>query len=180
MRARAASNSSSLTKKAKCRGLKSVASEKSRVTPLPVLTGTKCPHSSPASRFRMSARNLAEAHLSFAGKIVWFNSTVISALPFEVSYGILLHLVGEPRQVVGGVTEHVFDDHNATEIMSDRVFLGHADAAMQLHCILCDKATRLADADLGHCNVVRSLGWIRLVDRHRCHHRHAPALLQGD
>ena len=54
--------------------------EKSRVTPLSVLTGTKWPHSGPASRFKISARNLADAHLSFAGMIVWFSSTVISAL----------------------------------------------------------------------------------------------------
>src|SRR5208282_3128248 len=77
MRARAASNSASLPRKAKCRGPKSVESEKSRVTPLSVLTGTKWPHSGPASRFKMSARNLAEAHLSFAGMIVWFSSTLI-------------------------------------------------------------------------------------------------------
>src|SRR5208283_794624 len=77
MRARAASNSASLPRKAKCRGPKSVESEKSRVTPLSVLTGTKWPHSGPASKFRMSARNLAEAHLSFAGMIVWFSSTLI-------------------------------------------------------------------------------------------------------
>src|ERR1700758_1678623 len=107
MRASAASNSASLTKKAKCRGLKSVASEKSRVTPLPVLTGTKWPHFGPASRFKMSARNLAEAHLSFAGMIVWFNSTAISSL---LSMR-LPHPLGEPRQMIGGVAEHMFDDH---------------------------------------------------------------------
>jgi hypothetical protein len=41
-----------------------------RVTPFAVLTGTKWPHSGPASRLRISARNLAETHLSFAGMIV--------------------------------------------------------------------------------------------------------------
>src|SRR6516164_11808533 len=69
MRARAASNSASLTRNAKCRGWKSVESEKSRVTPLPVLTGTKWPHSGPASRFKISARNLAETHLSCAALV---------------------------------------------------------------------------------------------------------------
>jgi hypothetical protein len=52
------------------KGRKSSRSAKSSVTPLLVRTGTKCPHSGPASRFKMSARNLAEAHLSRAGMIV--------------------------------------------------------------------------------------------------------------
>src|SRR5215471_18315701 len=70
IRAKAASNSASLTRKAKCCGRKSSRLSKSRVTPLAVLTGTKWPHSGPASRFRISARNLAEVHLSLAGMIV--------------------------------------------------------------------------------------------------------------
>src|SRR5262249_2284083 len=178
MRARAASNSASLTRKAKCRWLKSVESEKSSVTPLPVLTGTKWPHSGPASRFRMSARNLAEAHLSFAGMIVWFNSTVISALLFKASYHILPHSAGKPRQVTGRVPEHVLDAHATAEIMADRIFLGHADAAVQLDRVLRDKAARLADPDFGHRDVVCPLRRIGFVDRHRRQHRHAAALLE--
>src|SRR5262249_44675758 len=55
----------------------SVASAKSSVTPLPVRTGTKCDHSGPASNPRMSARNLADLHLSLAGMMVWLSSIVI-------------------------------------------------------------------------------------------------------
>ena len=51
---------------------------KSSVTPLAVRTGAKWPHSGPASRFRISARNFADTHLSLAGMIVWFSSTLIS------------------------------------------------------------------------------------------------------
>src|SRR4051812_12767355 len=47
------------------------------MTPLPVATGTKRPHSGPTSRSKMSARNRADAHLSRAGMIVWFSSAVI-------------------------------------------------------------------------------------------------------
>src|SRR5438094_2169934 len=132
MRASAASNSASLTRKAKCRGWKSVESAKSRVTPLAVLTGTKWPHSGPASRFKMSARKLAEAHLSFAGMIVWLSSTLIFFLlcKDETTSSYFktclrsagsAHPVGEPRQRVRGVAEHVFDDHATPEIMADRV-----------------------------------------------------------
>jgi hypothetical protein len=57
----------------------SVASAKSSVTPLLVRTGTKCDHSGPASNPRMSARNLADFHLSLSGMIVWLSSTFISS-----------------------------------------------------------------------------------------------------
>ena len=66
--------------------MKLVMSAKSSVTPLALLTGTKWPHSGPPSRFKMSARNLADAHLSFAGMIVWFSSTLIAALLFYAAY----------------------------------------------------------------------------------------------
>src|ERR1700741_1212555 len=95
MRASAASNSASLTRNAKCRGLKSVESEKSRVTPLAVLTGTKWPHSGPASRLRISARNLAEPHLSFAGLIVCLSSTLIWSSLHDLSFYHVIGLGGE-------------------------------------------------------------------------------------
>src|SRR4029077_1922807 len=124
----------------------------------------------------MSARNLAEAHLSFAGMIVWFSSTAISAL---LSMR-LPHPLGEPRQMIGGVAERMFDDHATAKIVADRVFLGHPDAAMQLHRVLCNKPARLADPDFGHCDVAGPLRGIGLIDHHRGEHRHAAALLQRD
>jgi len=59
--------------------------------------------------------------------------------------------------MVAGIAKAVLDDHAAAEIMADRVFLGHADAAMQLHRVLRDKARRLADPDLGGREVVVAL-----------------------
>src|ERR1700741_4339692 len=97
MRASAASNSASLTRNAKCRGLKSVESEKSRVTPFAALTGTKWPHSGPASRSRISARNLAETHLSFAGMIVWLSSTLMWSSLHDLSFYHVLGLGEEIR-----------------------------------------------------------------------------------
>src|SRR5438105_911642 len=121
----------------------------------------------------MSARNLAEALLSFAGMIVWFRLTLIF---LSSSFKRLLHPVGEPRQVMGGVTEHVFDDHNTAEVMADRIFLGHADAAVQLDRVLRNKAACLTDPDFGHRDIVRPLRWIRLVDQH-CGPPAPPAVL---
>ena len=60
--------------------------------------------------------------------------------------------------MIGGVAEHMFDDHAAPKIMADRVFLGHADAAVQLDRVLCDKAAGLADPDLGDRDVMRFWG----------------------
>jgi hypothetical protein len=78
---------------------------------------------------------------------------------------------------VGGIAEGVLDDHTAAEIMPDRIFLGHADAAMQLDRVLRHEFARLADADLCHRNVVSALGGIGFFDHHRRQHRHAaPAL----
>src|SRR3954453_12902588 len=69
----------------------------------------------------------------------------------------LAHLFGQPRQVMGGVAEAVLDDHAAAEIVTDCVFLGHADAAMQLHCVLRHETRRLADPDLDHRDVAGAL-----------------------
>src|SRR5207248_9084299 len=65
----------------------------------------------------------------------------------------LSHLIGQPRQVVGGVAEGVLNDHAAAEIMPDRIFLGHADPTIQLHRVLRQQFTRLADADLCHRDI---------------------------
>ena len=77
-----------------------------------------------------------------------------------------------------GVAEAMLDHHAAAEIVADRVFLGHADAAMQLDCVLRDKARGLADPDLDHRDVVGAFGGVRLVHHHRGEHRHAARLLQ--
>src|SRR5437773_2658954 len=74
------------------------------------------------------------------------------------------HPFGEARQVVGDVAEQVLDDHAAAEIMTDRIFLGHADPAMQLDCVLRDEFARLPDADLRHRDVVGALDGIGLLD----------------
>src|ERR1700752_4052271 len=73
----------------------------------------------------------------------------------------LSHLFGQPRQAVGGVAEGVLDDHATAEIVPDRIFLGHADPAMQLDRVLRNEFARLADADLCHSDVVGALGGIR-------------------
>src|SRR5204863_8974853 len=48
----------------------------------------------------------------------------------------LRHLLCESRQVIARIAEAVLDKHAAAEIMADRVFLCHADAAMQLYSVL--------------------------------------------
>src|SRR5207249_581662 len=42
------------------------------------------------------------------------------------------HLVGQSRQMMGGVAKAVLENHAPAEIVAHRIFLGHADAAMQL------------------------------------------------
>jgi len=54
----------------RCRSRGRVQTTAARVTPFAVLTGAKWSHSGPASRLRISARNLADSHLSFTGMIV--------------------------------------------------------------------------------------------------------------
>ena len=49
--------------------------------------------------------------------------------------------------MIGRVAEQVLDDHHAAEIVADRIFLGHADPAVQLDCILRHEAAGLAYAD---------------------------------
>ncbi len=61
--------------------------------------------------------------------------------------------------------------------MTDSIFLGHADTAMHLHGALRHVPSRLPDADLRQCDIVRSLIIVRIVDRHGRQHRHAAALL---
>jgi hypothetical protein len=79
--------------------------------------------------------------------------------------------------MVGGIAEGVLDDHAATEVMPDRIFLGHADAAMQLGRVLRHESARLADTDLRHGDVVGALGGIGVFDHHRRQHcQAAPAL----
>jgi hypothetical protein len=46
------------------------------------------------------------------------------------------HPFGKTGEMMGGVAKQMLDHHDAPEIVADGIFLGHADAAMQLDRIL--------------------------------------------
>src|SRR5260370_41618828 len=81
------------------------------VAPFAAWAGTKCPHSGPASRLRISARNLADTHLSFAGMIVGLSSTLIWSSLHALSFYHVLGmgedvLVGSDRSGIWGSGSH--------------------------------------------------------------------------
>src|SRR4051812_7274684 len=82
--------------------------------------------------------------------------------------------------MVRRVAECMLDDHDAAEIMADRVFLGHADAAMQLHPVLRYETRGLTDPGLDDRNVARALRFVWLIERHRRQHRQAAPLFERD
>src|SRR5437667_1090275 len=64
-------------------------------------------------------------------------------------------------KVVVRIAEHRIDHADALEIVADLVFLGHADAAVELDRLLADIATRTATLDLGGGDGAAALTGVR-------------------
>ena len=59
-----------------------------------------------------------------------------------------------------GVAVGQADEGESFEVMTRRIFIGEAHAAVQLHRLLADKARLLADQRLGRRRQPRALGWL--------------------
>src|SRR5687767_6964265 len=71
-----------------------------------------------------------------------------------------------------------FHRGEALEVVSDLVFEGHADAAVELNALLADEPARLADLHRGRGYRPGPLGGIGIVHAHGGEVRHAARLLQ--
>src|SRR6266851_4082126 len=85
---------------------------------------------------------------------------------------------GDRGEVVVGVAEQRVDHGDALEVMADLVFVGHADAAMELDRLLADELARAAALHLGGGDNAAPLAGIRRLGHHRRQHRHAARLLE--
>src|SRR4051794_1518470 len=77
-------------------------------------------------------------------------STTLSCKIDMSSLPRLRNFFRKARQMVGGIAEQMLDHHAAPEVMADRIFLGHADAAMQLDRVLRNEFARLPDTHFRH------------------------------
>ena len=87
---------------------------------------------------------------------------------------------GEIRQMGVGVAVKLVDHRHALEIMTGGVFVGHADAAVKLDCLLPDVAAGAADLHLGGGDRLAALDRVFLGRHDGGEHRHAARLLDRD
>ncbi len=122
----------------------------------PATASARAPPAICASRCRAPDARLAEA----GRRIVRFARRLARApsLAPHLAHGSGTVNRPDPRSARGGggVAEQMLDDHAPAKIVADRVFLGHANAAMQLDRVLRNEPGRLTNANLGHRNIVRA------------------------